>query len=139
MSMKYFLLMLALALACFLGFIIGRLNIPTPINSVLDKTLNVLQERTDTAATSETKAETNTTSTPSVQQQNAVPSTITPTLTDAQKAMLTSFGINPDTFVITQTMITCAETKLGSTRMTEIKNGSKPTFFEGATLATCYR
>ena len=57
-------------------------------------------------------------------------------LTDAQKKMAETFGINVETFVISPTMITCAEGKLGEARMQEIIAGGTPSFTESMSLMT---
>jgi hypothetical protein len=60
-------------------------------------------------------------------------------MTEGQRKMLSSMGINPDQVNITPQMIACAEAKLGATRTEEIKNGATPTFSEGASLVACYK
>lgn len=63
----------------------------------------------------------------------------TSSLSDSQRRMIESFGIDPDSITITPEMIACAEAKLGSARIEEIKNGATPSFSEGASLMACYR
>jgi hypothetical protein len=60
------------------------------------------------------------------------------TLTPAQAQMLSSFGIDPKTITVTQSMIACAREKLGQERFAEITAGATPTFLEGAALFACY-
>ena len=60
-------------------------------------------------------------------------------MTEGQRKMLSSMGINPDQVNITPQMIACAEAKLGAERTEEIKNGATPTFSEGASLVACYK
>lgn len=60
-------------------------------------------------------------------------------LTPGQRQMLTAMGINPDEFTITPQMIACAEAKLGTGRVEEIKNGATPSFSEGVSLVACYK
>ena len=60
------------------------------------------------------------------------------TLTDGQRALAASFGIDPDTVTISQEMIACAEARLGTDRLQEITNGATPSFGEGVQLAGCY-
>lgn len=60
-------------------------------------------------------------------------------LTDGQKKMLSMMGIDPNTLVITSTMIACANTSLGSGRVKEIEGGATPSFAEGIKLVACYK
>jgi len=60
-------------------------------------------------------------------------------LTDGQTKMLESMGIDADNITITAEMVACAEAKLGSARVEEIKNGATPSFTEGASLMACYQ
>jgi hypothetical protein len=108
-----------------IGFIIGRANLPTPINKIVDEVINEPEEAIVTSASQDT-----------VPEKGIV---VGDSLSVEQKAMLKSFGIDPDTFVLTPEMIVCAENKLGAVRMTEIQNGATPTFLEGASLISCYQ
>ena len=58
-------------------------------------------------------------------------------LTDEQASLLVNFGIDRETFIITESMIVCAEEKLGQARFTEITNGASPDFFEAVDLLRC--
>lgn len=60
-------------------------------------------------------------------------------LTPAQRQMLASFGIDPNTITITPQMIACAEASLGASRIEEIKQGATPSFGEGMKLVACYK
>lgn len=60
-------------------------------------------------------------------------------MTEEQRKMMSALGIDPNQFNITAEMIACAETKLGASRVNEIKNGATPTFSEGASLMVCYK
>ena len=60
-------------------------------------------------------------------------------LTDSQKAMLRSLGVDPESITITQETVTCAESAVGEARMAEIQGGATPTFSEGLKLLACYR
>ncbi len=71
-------------------------------------------------------------------QQPSANTVVTPTLTDSQKKMLESFGIDTEAVTVTASMVACAEAKLGSARVEEIKNGATPSFLEGASLFSCY-
>lgn len=59
-------------------------------------------------------------------------------LSTDQKEMLERFGIDTNGIVITTEMIVCAEEKIGTERLNEIKAGATPTFFEGLSLMSCY-
>lgn len=58
-------------------------------------------------------------------------------LSDGQRSMLKTAGIDVETFVITPEMVTCAQQKLGSARFEEIIEGSAPTFMESTRLLGC--
>lgn len=60
-------------------------------------------------------------------------------LTDGQKKLLSSLGIDAESINVTQAMIVCAESSLGSARVEEIKNGATPSILEGAKLVACYK
>lgn len=59
-------------------------------------------------------------------------------MTDGQRKLLESLGVDADSITITPQMIACAETSLGSDRVVEIQNGSTPSFVEGTKLMACY-
>jgi hypothetical protein len=58
-------------------------------------------------------------------------------LSDQQKTAAKTVGINPDTFVITKTMLACAIEKIGNARVTEIMSGATPSVLETAKLLPC--
>lgn len=58
-------------------------------------------------------------------------------LTDEQKSLLSKVGINTQTFVLTKTMLICANEKLGEDRVVAITTGSSPTVFEVTRLLPC--
>jgi hypothetical protein len=58
-------------------------------------------------------------------------------LTDTQRSLAAGAGIDVETFVITPAMITCAEERLGATRVAEIVAGASPGVLETATLLRC--
>lgn len=55
-----------------------------------------------------------------------------------EKAFLASAGITGDSINVTASMYSCAEAKLGTQRITEIKNGATPSAAEGVKLVGCY-
>lgn len=59
-------------------------------------------------------------------------------LSAGQRQLLESLGIDADEVTVTPEMVTCAEAKLGVSRVEEIKNGATPSFTEGAQLLACY-
>jgi hypothetical protein len=56
---------------------------------------------------------------------------------DTQKKSIEAFGIDIDTFVITEAMITCAKGKLGSERFDALIAGATLSFGESLSLSTC--
>ena len=131
---KFGYIVLCIALLV-IGFVIGRANIPTPFNAAVDTATDQAQETvgTQTDTTTDVPGTTNTTSVP----EGGIP--VSGSLSAGQRAMLESFGLNPDEFVLTPEMVACAETKLGASRMAEIQGGATPTFLEGASLVACYQ
>jgi len=74
---------------------------------------------------------------PAVQPQTSqVPASNLPLSAD-QKALAEKFGIDTETFVITNAMQACAKEKLGADRYEEILSGSTPGPIEAARLALC--
>jgi hypothetical protein len=59
-------------------------------------------------------------------------------MTDGQRKLLESLGVDADSITITPQMIACAESSLGSERVGEIQNGATPSFVEGTKLMACY-
>lgn len=58
-------------------------------------------------------------------------------LSDEQKSLLGKVGINTQTFVLTNQMVSCASEKLGSDRVAAITGGGSPTLFEVTKLLPC--
>lgn len=58
-------------------------------------------------------------------------------LTDAQRAMLATFGIQGDSVTITPEMVECVYTALGEARTTEIVAGANPSATELFKVAPC--
>lgn len=59
-------------------------------------------------------------------------------LSESQKALVRSMGIDGNEIVVTNDMYNCAVAKVGEGRLIEIKNGATPSFSEGASLMACY-
>jgi len=58
-------------------------------------------------------------------------------LTETQKDLLRSAGIDPATFIITPAMVTCAQSRLGEQRFAEIIAGNTPGPTEVFSLLRC--
>jgi hypothetical protein len=62
----------------------------------------------------------------------------TSAMSDGQRKLLESLGVDADSITLTPEMLACAEEKLGNDRMTAVQNGETPSFFEGTKLMACY-
>jgi len=60
-------------------------------------------------------------------------------LSDQQKVVVKTVGINPDSFVITKAMLACAIDKIGQDRVTAITGGDSPSALETAKLLPCLK
>ena len=58
-------------------------------------------------------------------------------LSDSQRSVLETVGVDSETFVITAAMQECVEVKLGTIRMQEIIAGDAPTTMETIKLLPC--
>lgn len=125
-----FLIIIAFAI----GFVLGRQTVsieyPLPA-STEDYESDVLN--TESATSTEAQVEN------TIKTEAETTSVETSQLTPEQRKLLGTFGIDADTLVVTATMITCAETKIGKVRLAEIFAGGTPTFFEGVDLFSCYQ
>ncbi|MFT7507272.1 MAG: hypothetical protein ACI92I_000415 [Acidimicrobiales bacterium] len=61
----------------------------------------------------------------------------TSAISDEQKAAAEKIGIDLDTTTITPEMVSCAELKLGSSRIEELLNGSTPSALESVSIIGC--
>ena len=111
-----------------IGFGIGYANFNTNSSELAAATSNTANTTSDGNITTQ-PIETESANTTTLSADN---------LTPEQQALAQSLGIDPNTVTITQEMIVCAETKLGSDRVDAITNGETPSFSEGVTLAGCY-
>lgn len=118
---------LVLVIVFVLGFILGKMNVATPADNMIERAKETYIETT--AKTPETNGG----------AQSAPTPVSTDSLTDSQKKMLESFGVDTNAITVTAAMIACAEGKLGKARIEEIKNGATPSMLEGASLIACYR
>lgn len=57
----------------------------------------------------------------------------------SQQKALETLGFTQDSFTITPTMITCAESAVGKTRLDEITAGAAPTPLESVKLLPCFK
>jgi hypothetical protein len=123
----------ALSLGCFvLGFLFCSLFTDRDISEVgksaVDAGASVFTDDSDSVGTSASGA-----------SGSEVAFTIQVSdLSNSQQTMLRGLGIKESEIQITNDMVTCAETKLGASRMAEIRGGAKPSFSEGAQLVVCY-
>lgn len=60
-------------------------------------------------------------------------------LSTEQRAFLKLRGIEGDEIQVTNAMVTCANTKFGSERVTAIRNGAELSMTEKITLLACYK
>jgi hypothetical protein len=60
------------------------------------------------------------------------------TLTEDQRKLLAAFGVEPETLVITEAMVACAQTELGEARISDIAKGDTPSIAEGFALFACF-
>lgn len=60
-------------------------------------------------------------------------------LTETQRSVLSTFGIEGESFTVTEGMITCATEGIGKARFTEIINGAAPSPFEMVKLLPCMK
>lgn len=63
----------------------------------------------------------------------------TSALSDTQRKMLETMGVDTENLVLTPDMVACAEAEIGSVRLMEIKDGASPSMSESASLMGCYR
>lgn len=109
------------------GFLVGRMtaSVGTVFTGSNTESANVSGKESDAQGTST--------------QATAGGATIdSSNMTEGQRNLISALGLDPDNVTVTASMIACAETKLGASRVEEIKNGATPSFTEGASLVTCY-
>ena len=61
----------------------------------------------------------------------------TDSLTETQKSLLNTVGVDTDSFVLTPEMVQCAEDALGNERVLEIMEGATPSVLEAMKLTPC--
>jgi len=105
------------------GFLLGRMTSSQDVTLTGSDSTNVSGQQ-DSAADTVTGGDT------TIDSSN---------MTDGQRKLISSLGLDPNNVTVTAEMIACAEAKLGVARIEEIKNGSTPSFMEGVSLAVCYK
>lgn len=134
MNTKNILLAILCVLIFAVGFFMGRVTAPMSLGTTLD---TVAPKNSETSTPSPaTQTESASEDTSSVPETETID--VASQMTESQKNLLRSFGLNPDEVTITAEMVACAETKVGASRVEEIKNGATPSFMEGASLLACY-
>jgi hypothetical protein len=127
-----------------IGFIAGRALEVSPLDSAVSKAKEVMQETLPDVKDPQSELPTQTApssqaSTPSATKNEVLDKVVdVARLTPNQKKMLESFGIDTTSLTVTAQMISCAQEKLGKTRLEEIMAGATPSFLEGASLFGCY-
>lgn len=58
-------------------------------------------------------------------------------MSDSQKSIIETMGVDVDTYVITPEAIDCVREKLGADRVDEIVNGAAPSVWESAKIVPC--
>jgi hypothetical protein len=123
-------------LVFIVGFVLGRSGIETPLNNISDVTTKAIeqsvQQNTEQDTTNDTSSEDSNVQIETTQNSSGG-------LSEGQRTLLKSFGLNPDEVTLTPSMIACAEAKVGASRVAEIMGGATPSFMEGASLVACYK
>ncbi|MFM2381511.1 MAG: hypothetical protein RLZZ76_278 [Candidatus Parcubacteria bacterium] len=125
-----FVQILVLGIVFILGFVLGKMNVATPADTMIESAKESYTEMT--TKTPQESGQTKTT-------QGTGATVSADALTESQKKMLESFGVDTNAITVTTAMIACAEAKLGAARVEEIKNGATPSMLEGASLIACYK
>jgi len=118
------------------GFALGYLSAPSATSDDTQTVVVQSELRSESDPTESTGTTSPSSLVGSVSQEEVTLDTSA--LTDGQRTLLESLGVDTDSITLTPDMIACAEAKVGSERLTAIKNGDTPSFFEGAKLMTCY-
>lgn len=112
------------------------LDIPQYILDMTETTMSAEEEVLDSATNTPSSSE-------SPQEEPALltePMTIpSSALTDEQRALVETFGLDSENLTITPEMILCAEQTLGNQRFSEILSGALPSVPESLSLLPCLR
>lgn len=122
-------LIIALLSAAAMFFYIQSLPQPLP-NETTSTTSDTTTTDTSAASTVAPASGANTTVT------EPIPLRTLP-LSDSQRSLIETAGIDVDTYVITPDSIECAKSKLGTARFNEIVAGSQPGVIEASKLLSC--
>jgi hypothetical protein len=139
-ALKIYLMVMGglLTVALFAGVIVWYLyqDLPgaNPRNLISDTEVNETHHEVESIPQSEENI--STTNTPA--SKDVPVYTITPdSLSENQRAVLTSFGVGGSSFVVTEGMILCAKVAVGEARFAEILDGSAPGPLEAMSLLAC--
>jgi hypothetical protein len=134
-------MVLVLVLGIMLGYYFGKASVnstnPQPV-SVDEKTGAVTTDEATAEVTTETASDLNDGSVAESVPEEGI-KVDTATLSDGQKKILNTLGVDTENLVLTPEMVACAEAKIGSARLAEIQAGVSPSFLEGAALVACYK
>ncbi len=127
--MKLLALIAAFAVGYFVGIYVERMQTVPDVS--VSPTTEVETARTDESVRAEEGGS----------SETPIESVPVPAdrLSDGQKRLLSSFGLDPATITVTAAMITCAKEKISSARYEEILAGATPSFNESLSLLACYR
>jgi hypothetical protein len=128
MNTKNILLGILIVVVFLAGFIIGRFSVTSVVLAPTTLDNQTAQEEATASGGSTTTSDV-------VVEGESIASQ----MTEGQKQLLRTFGLDPEKITITAEMVACAEAKVGVARMEEIKNGATPSFTEGASLFACYK
>lgn len=117
---------------CFVWFTKST-NIP---NTTTDTNFDISDATTTPASIEEAGANPTETQPPALENESVIIDTTT--LSDGQRGVLETFGVEGETIEITPAMLECAKEKIGQERLDAIIAGDTPGFFEGVQLASCY-
>lgn len=132
-------ILLALALlmvvAVFTWLLLQAPSVPAVVSDIEEAGSALLDTVTESATETERVTVDQVTAVPVVPAEG-IPLRTLP-LSDSQRSTIESFGIEVETFVITPSMVSCVESRVGSDRFAEIIAGAEPSFLEITRMATC--
>lgn len=111
------------------GFFLGRMTHGTDMSALATETGTIMRSSTPD---SQSDADVTTT------ENTASTEVSTASLTDGQRRMLETMGIDASSVTITPEMVACAEAKVGVDRVAAYEQGEIPTLIEAGKLAACY-
>lgn len=136
--MRWFIL---IGIGFLLGAIIASGGVWYAVQNILQSSDDATKEAIEAESTA---SEYNATNTPETlhgsiaEESDPVDTPVANTvLTEKQRALIESFGVDVESFVLTPEMQRCATEALGESRMAEIVAGATPSLMEAAKLAGC--